>query len=160
MFENLKIKNLAVSILTNRKDAGSYRESGGYRRSPGATSSVIKGDEKDRLVRCRHCGWICDKERDVNLRDGTYAGYGINHGSLRIGPGYDHYYGAVLRTDSKDVLTNGGFTDWPNGWNPTIGTELGPGNWTMVMTGATTGGRVETETALYMQMTIDAGGPD
>lgn len=51
-----------------------------FSKTPGATSSVTKANEASRLVRCRHCGWICDKEREVNLKDGSYAGFGINQG--------------------------------------------------------------------------------
>ena len=53
---------------------------GGYSKSPGSTSSVTKGNELERLVRCRVCGFPCDLERDVNLRDGSWAGFGINQG--------------------------------------------------------------------------------
>ena len=51
-----------------------------YSKSPGVDSSSVKGNEKDRLVHCRHCGFICDTERDVNLPDGSYAGFGIQQG--------------------------------------------------------------------------------
>lgn len=52
-----------------------------FSKSPGTTSSVTKANEASRLVRCKHCGWICDKERDVRLKDGSYAGFAINQGS-------------------------------------------------------------------------------
>lgn len=34
------------------------------------------------MVRCRHCGFPCDLERETNLGDGTYAGFAINQGAL------------------------------------------------------------------------------
>lgn len=40
----------------------------------------VKGDES-RLVRCRHCGWICDPDRDQQIRDGSFAGKGIDYGA-------------------------------------------------------------------------------
>ena len=45
----------------------------------GASSSSVKGNEKDRLVRCKICGFPCDKERDVKSKDGTWAGLGISY---------------------------------------------------------------------------------
>ena len=45
------------------------------------TFAPIKGNEKDRLVRCRTCGFPCDMERDVKSVEGTWAGLGIDQGS-------------------------------------------------------------------------------
>lgn len=80
----------------------------------------------------------------------------------RYGPSYDRYYGAVEGTVGRQLLKNGGFTYWPNGWNPAQDGATGPGYWTMEETGDTDpgGGRVETETALYAQMEITVGEPD
>jgi ribosomal protein S27E len=39
-----------------------------------------KGDES-RLVRCKFCGFICDPDRDLQLKDGSFAGKGIDYGS-------------------------------------------------------------------------------
>ena len=50
-------------------------------RSPGTSSSDVKGNEADRKVRCKICGWVCDRERDVRLQDGSFAGLGISFGS-------------------------------------------------------------------------------
>jgi hypothetical protein len=75
MFRKLKTKNQRKSVFENRPHPTAFS------KSPGATSSVTKANEADRLVRCRHCGWICDKERDVRLPDGSYAGFGINQGA-------------------------------------------------------------------------------
>ena len=75
IFQKLKTKNQRKSIFKNLRDPASFS------RSPGADSSVTKGNEAERLVRCRHCGWICDTERDVNLKDGSYAGFGISQGA-------------------------------------------------------------------------------
>lgn len=73
MFGNLKIKNNQQSVFKNFLPL-----TNSYSRSPGVSSSVTKENEGDRLVRCRVCGWICDKERDVELRDGVYAGLGVS----------------------------------------------------------------------------------
>jgi len=40
----------------------------------------VKGDES-RLVRCRFCGFICDPDRDMQIKDGNFAGKGIDNGS-------------------------------------------------------------------------------
>jgi hypothetical protein len=40
----------------------------------------VKGDES-RLKRCRFCGFICDPTRDMRVKDGSFAGKGISHGS-------------------------------------------------------------------------------
>ncbi len=40
----------------------------------------VKGNES-RLVRCRFCGFICDTERDLMLKDGSFAGRGVTFGS-------------------------------------------------------------------------------
>ena len=75
MFGNLKTKSSHTSVFTNRPDATSHS------RMAGANSSQTKGNEAERLVRCRHCGFICDLERDVLLHDGSYAGLGISYGA-------------------------------------------------------------------------------
>jgi len=75
MFQRLKTKNQRTSIFENRPNAMSIS------KIPSATSTSVKGNEKDRFGRCKHCGWICDRERDVRLPDGNYAGFGINQGT-------------------------------------------------------------------------------
>lgn len=75
MFSRLKTKTQRKSIFQDRPQPNVFS------KSPGTTSSVTKANEASRLVRCKHCGWICDKERDVRLKDGSYAGFGINQGS-------------------------------------------------------------------------------
>ena len=75
MFGKLKTRSNRRSRFENRPNPTSYS------KSAGATSTTVKGNEKDRLVRCRHCGFICDRDRDVNLRDGSYAGFAINQGA-------------------------------------------------------------------------------
>lgn len=52
-----------------------------FSKTPGVTSTVTKGNEAERLVRCRVCGFPCDLERDVNLKDGSWAGFGITQGA-------------------------------------------------------------------------------
>lgn len=53
----------------------------GLHKSPGTTSSVIKGNEKTRLIRCVHCGWLNDKERETRQPEDSWAFLGINQGS-------------------------------------------------------------------------------
>ena len=79
MFENLKYKNTKESKYEDRPNAGTY-PSQGFSVSPGATSYSVKGNEKSRLVRCRICGFPCDKERDGRADYNTWAGLGINQG--------------------------------------------------------------------------------
>ena len=78
MFQNLKTKNDQTSIFKN-----SERQSHSFSRSAGTSSSVTKHNEGDRLVRCRVCGWICDRERDVRIDDHTFAGLGVQLGSQK-----------------------------------------------------------------------------
>ena len=74
MFKRLKTKNQTKSIFVD------LRHPLAFSKSPGVTFSQPKANEASRLTRCRHCGWICDKERDVKLKDGSHAGFGINQG--------------------------------------------------------------------------------
>ena len=76
MFVNLKTKNNQQSVF---KNSSPMRHS--FMRSPGVSSSVTKHNEGDRLVRCRICGWICDRERDIRISDGKWAGLGIDYGA-------------------------------------------------------------------------------
>ena len=76
-FENLKHKTEKQSIF---KDMSGPMSGDGYCKSPGATTSVTKWNES-RLTRCKVCGFICDRERDVRLKDGTFAGRGIAYSS-------------------------------------------------------------------------------
>lgn len=50
----------------------------GFHKSPGTTYSVVKGNET-RLVRCVHCGFVCDRERDVRMPEDSWAGLGISY---------------------------------------------------------------------------------
>jgi len=40
----------------------------------------VKGNES-RFKRCRFCGFICDTERDLRVKDGSFAGKGISYGT-------------------------------------------------------------------------------
>ena len=40
----------------------------------------VKGDES-RKVRCQFCGWICDRDKDLILDDGSFAGRGVVYGT-------------------------------------------------------------------------------
>jgi hypothetical protein len=42
----------------------------------------VKGDES-RFVRCRFCGWICDRDRDLIVKDGSFAGRGTAYGAQK-----------------------------------------------------------------------------
>ena len=108
-------------------------------------------------MRCRVCGFICDRERDISIDDGKFAGLGVNNGSQQYGPSYDKYYGAEVGSIHRDIISNGGFTEWPAGWNPT--NPDGPKDWVMEETDGTDG-RTETEDATYIQMSITVGNPD
>ncbi len=79
-FERLKTRNDRVSVFDNQIMPKNFS------RSPGTSSSVTKSNEATRMIRCRHCGWVCDLERDINLKDQTYAGYGIKVRSIRNKP--------------------------------------------------------------------------
>ena len=148
MFRNLKTKNSKKSVFLNRELTGNYSI------SPGASSAPTKGNEKDRLTRCKICGFICDKERDLLLpKDKSWAGLGVNVGTQRYAQSYQRYYGAKLSGISKNVLKNGGFTLWGQGWN------LDPDFWTLTTTNDSVA-RVETEDATYGMIQITAGEPD
>ena len=79
MFQNLKHKNPRES---DWKDMPEDQYSGltNHCRVPNANSSVTKTNEGSRMVRCRHCGFPCDKERDSKAKEGSWAGFGINQG--------------------------------------------------------------------------------
>ena len=74
MFQNLKTKNSQQSVFLN-----GLPMTHSFSRAPGTDSSVTKINEADRRVRCRICGWICDKERDVRIREGAFAGIGVGY---------------------------------------------------------------------------------
>ncbi len=78
MFGNLKSKNDQKSVFKN-----SLPLRHAFSKSPGVTSSVTKHNEGDRLVRCRVCGFICDRERDVRIKDGKFAGLGVAQGAQK-----------------------------------------------------------------------------
>jgi len=40
----------------------------------------VKGDES-RRVRCVHCGFICDTDRDMQMKEGNFAGKGVSFGT-------------------------------------------------------------------------------
>ena len=77
-----------------------------FSRAAGAVNSVTKHNEGDRLVRCRVCGFICDRERDVKIKDGRFAGLGINQGTQQtaassVGDAMIPAAGTVTRTPDK-----------------------------------------------------------
>lgn len=51
-----------------------------YHLSPSVATGQPKGNEADRMVNCRICGFPCDKERDSKSREGSWAGLGITYG--------------------------------------------------------------------------------
>ena len=40
----------------------------------------VRGDES-RLKRCQFCGFICDPDRDLRVKDGSHAGKGVSLGA-------------------------------------------------------------------------------
>ena len=78
MFGNLKTKNTQKSVF---KNSAPMRHS--FSKSPSVSSSVTKTNEGDRLVRCRICGFICDRERDISIDDGKFAGLGVQLGTQK-----------------------------------------------------------------------------
>ena len=146
MFQRLKTKTQKTSIFQDRPQPNVFS------KSPGATSSVTKANEASRLVRCKHCGWICDRERDVRLKDGSYAGLGVNNGSQRIGKSYVHYYGSK-KVDAVNLLKNEGFTLW------SAGLDQEPDYWNLVYVGDGSA-RIETEDETYGMIQITPAEPD
>jgi hypothetical protein len=101
VFQNLKTRNSSQSVFKN-----SLPMTQAFSRAPGTTSSVTKTNEADRLVHCRVCGFICDKERDVRIPDGRFAGFGIDQGtqqtaSSSIGDAKTPAAGSVSGTPDK-----------------------------------------------------------
>ena len=76
MFEPLKSRNSRESHWENRPNADHFNH------SPGTTSFQVKGNEASRMVRCRVCGFPCDKERDSRAKSDSWAGIGVNQGEL------------------------------------------------------------------------------
>lgn len=77
MFQNLKHK---TERPEDYKDMDLKSSKRGFHRSPGTNSSVVKGNET-RLIRCVHCGFPCDRERDSRAEEESWAFLGINLGS-------------------------------------------------------------------------------
>lgn len=75
MFQKLKTPTFRQEEFYDMDLDSSKR---GFHKSPGTTSSVVKGNET-RLTRCVNCGWICDKERDVRMPEDSWAGLGISY---------------------------------------------------------------------------------
>lgn len=83
MFQNLKTPNFRDEEFFDMDLKSSKR---GFHKSPGTTSSVVKGNET-RLIRCVHCGWVCDREREVRMQEDSWAGLGISYsGPLTAAP--------------------------------------------------------------------------
>ena len=101
MFGNLKSKNSQQSTF---KNSPPMKHS--FSRSASVASSVTKHNEGDRLVRCRVCGFICDRERDVRIKPGTFAGLGVKYSQQQtsapsIGDAMIPAAGTVTRTPDK-----------------------------------------------------------
>lgn len=75
MFQNLRTPHEREE---NFKDMDLNSSKRGFHKSPGTTSSVIKGNET-RLIRCVHCGWLNDTERELILDPESWAGLGISY---------------------------------------------------------------------------------
>lgn len=79
MFQNLKHK---TEREEEYKDMDLKSSKRGFHRSPGTSSSVVKGNET-RLVRCVNCGFPCDRERDPRSPEDSWVFLGINYGSQK-----------------------------------------------------------------------------
>lgn len=77
------------------------------------TFAPIQGNEKNRLVRCRVCGFPCDKERDVQAKEGSWAGYGISQGDQLTA-------GSSPLSDGRTVSASGGAQNKDKYYNRTI----------------------------------------
>ena len=66
----------------------------------------VKGDES-RLVRCRFCGWICDPDRDLEVKDGSFAGRGVSHGAAKTTDSYKVGNKTVTDTYYEPVTMGG-----------------------------------------------------
>lgn len=94
MFQNIRSPHERDEEFKDMDLKSSLR---GFHQSPGTTSTVIKGNERARLVRCVHCGWICDKERENRQPEDSWAFLGINEGSAKTA-------GSAL-SDTRDSVT-------------------------------------------------------
>ena len=81
MFSSLKMKNPKQGLFRNLESG--YPDD--YCKSPGVETSRIKPNEKDLLIRCNICGFICDKDRDLSLKDGSFAGIGVKYTGATAG---------------------------------------------------------------------------
>ena len=82
MFEKLKHKTLRTSVfkdLPNAQGGSPGPSLTATTGSPASGFTTFKGNEASRLTRCKHCGFICDKERDVYYPEGTWAGIGVTN---------------------------------------------------------------------------------
>lgn len=77
MFNNLRTR---TEREEEYKDMDLKSSKRGFHRSPGTSSSVVKGNES-RLVRCVHCGFPCDRERDSRAPEESWAFLGTQLGS-------------------------------------------------------------------------------
>lgn len=75
MFQSLKTPHYRDEEFFDMDLKSSKR---GFHKSAGVTYSVVKGNET-RLVRCVHCGFVCDRERDVRMPEDSWAGLGISY---------------------------------------------------------------------------------
>lgn len=75
MFQNLKTPHFRDEEFFDMDLKSSKR---GFHKSAGVNYSVVKGNET-RLVHCVHCGFICDRERDVRMPEDSWALLGISY---------------------------------------------------------------------------------
>ena len=78
MFQNIRTPHERPEEFKDMTLESSKR---GFHKSPGTTSTVIKGNERTRLVRCVNCGWICDKERETRQPEESWAFLGVSEGT-------------------------------------------------------------------------------
>lgn len=110
MFQNLKHRSGHYSNWHDIPNANNYH------LSPGVSTGNPKGNEGSRMVRCRICGFPCDKERDSRAKDGSWAGLGVSYGQqLTAGTSIGDALGSVpgqvdylLDTDGSFILDDNG----------------------------------------------------
>jgi len=78
MFKNLKTKNPKQSTFRNVTPLIHN-----YSRAPEAETSSIDENEAEIWTRCRICGFPCRRDRDVSLKEGSWAGLGVKLGTLK-----------------------------------------------------------------------------
>lgn len=111
MFKNIRTPHEREEQF---KDMTLISSKHGFHKSPGTISTVIKGNERTRLVRCVHCGWLCDKERETRQPEDSWAFLGVNEGTQKtaasspLSDARDSVTGALKPDKYYDRIVQGG----------------------------------------------------